>query len=546
MPGSLPIYAPRVRDELTRYLNDQWNAVIDSDVDGAASEPRAIEAENTRYGQLQAARRVARTIFLGSVPTKAAKGTEDVRIKLGVVQPDENISVFGDALSRLRERLSHLYQTDQGRYWFDVQPNLTRTVADRANKVEDWQLWDELKKRLDQVKETGLFERLHRCPTDGGDVADESEARLVVVHPQFSHRRGAAQSRALEKAQAILDSRGNSPRRFRNMLLFVSTDEDALGRLQEETRRYLAWRSIVEDGDALNLDRTQRQQAERARDEGDKTISLLLDGSYTWLLVPTQEGTNPIVWETISLSGADFDSVGNFVQRASNKARSTEALIPAWSPVHLKRELDNYLWKDGRAHIKVKEVWEALATYAYFPRLKNHTVLMDSVKDGLRTKDFFGYALSAADDGSYRGLVFGESTPSVYFDNSAVIVKPEVAAAAAEKDRPVSAHGAGGDHPTGGRHPGEPDIDVPAPPPAPSNPKRFFGRIQLDPQRLSRGAGQINEEVLQHLAGLVGSNVEVELEITVSVPEGIPDRVVRTVTENARTLKFDDFGFEEE
>lgn len=57
-------------------------------------------------------------------------------------------------------------------------------------------------------------------------------------------------------------------------------------------------------------------------------------------------------------------------------------------------------------------------------------------------------------------------------------------------------------------------------------------------------AGQVSEEVLQHLAGLVGAEVEVELDISVRVPDGIPDRVVRTVSENARTLKFDSFGFE--
>ncbi len=36
------------------------------------------------------------------------------------------------------------------------------------------------------------------------------------------------------------------------------------------------------------------------------------------------------------------------------------------------------------------------------------------------------------------------------------------------------------------------------------------------------------------------------LEITVKVPEGIPDRVVRIVSENANALKFEHFEFEAE
>ena len=39
MPGSFPLDVPGVRDELTRYLDDNWNAVVDSEVDGKQSIP---------------------------------------------------------------------------------------------------------------------------------------------------------------------------------------------------------------------------------------------------------------------------------------------------------------------------------------------------------------------------------------------------------------------------------------------------------------------------------------------------------------------------
>jgi hypothetical protein len=40
--------------------------------------------------------------------------------------------------------------------------------------------------------------------------------------------------------------------------------------------------------------------------------------------------------------------------------------------------------------------------------------------------------------------------------------------------------------------------------------------------------------------------VRVTLEIEADIPSGTPDNVVRTVTENSRTLKFTQAGFEEE
>jgi hypothetical protein len=62
---------------------------------------------------------------------------------------------------------------------------------------------------------------------------------------------------------------------------------------------------------------------------------------------------------------------------------------------------------------------------------------------------------------------------------------------------------------------------------------------------MSRDAGQVADEIVKHLAGLVDTDVEVRIEITAKSGDGFDDEVVRTVTENARTLKFDQLGFEE-
>ena len=58
--------------------------------------------------------------------------------------------------------------------------------------------------------------------------------------------------------------------------------------------------------------------------------------------------------------------------------------------------------------------------------------------------------------------------------------------------------------------------------------------------------GQIGEEVISHLAGIVNATVKVTLEIEAEVSSGVPDHVVRTVTEGSRVLKLTSQGFEEE
>ncbi len=76
--------------------------------------------------------------------------------------------------------------------------------------------------------------------------------------------------------------------------------------------------------------------------------------------------------------------------------------------------------------------------------------------------------------------------------------------------------------------------------------KRFHGTVSLDPTRVGRDAGRIAEEIISHLTAPVGSKVTVTLEIEARFADGVPEDVVRTVTENCRALKFSSQEFEKE
>jgi hypothetical protein len=75
--------------------------------------------------------------------------------------------------------------------------------------------------------------------------------------------------------------------------------------------------------------------------------------------------------------------------------------------------------------------------------------------------------------------------------------------------------------------------------------RRFHGSIGLSAIRISRDAGQIADEVVQHLTKLPGANVEVTIEIQAEIQKPLQKAWSRTVSKNSRTLKFRTFGFEE-
>ena len=540
MPGSIAIDAPRVREELLRYLPEGWNAVVDKDVDGDSADPRAIDAENSRFGGISAARRVARTIFMGSAPhvrQQTARGIEDVRIRLGVAQPGEMLSVYNDATGRMTDRLTHLY-TGSHRYWYDTQPNLRRTMEDRAVNLEPIEVENEVVRRLRGIRERGDFSAVHPCP-NSEMVPDEPTARLVILSPASVHRGRQRDSAALRAANEILDKRGDSPRAFRNMLIFVVPDVDQWPTLEKEVRRYLAWGSIIEDADALNLDTHQRREASRFKSRSNETLGMCLNETYCWLLIPTQEGTDPIRWEETRIAGPQDNPVAKAVQ----KVRSDEQIIKQWSPALLKMELDKWLWKE-EDHISLKRVWECLATYLYLPRLSSSDVLLDTVRNGIQNKEWFGYANSVGDDGRYEGLQFGSASGSIYLDERSVLVKPNVAAKQllAESDPPPYPvppvpPGPG----PGGGTPPDPGGTT-----TPSRPKRFYGSVNLDPLRASRDAQNVINEVVQHLTGLSDSNVKVTIDIEATFADGVPEDLARTLTENCRTLRFNTQEFEDE
>ena len=178
-------------------------------------------------------------------------------------------------------------------------------------------------------------------------------------------------------------------------------------------------------------------------------------------------------------------------------------------------------------------------------------MLLHAVADGVAlltwNDDTFGYADSVDEKaGRYRGLRGGQSISVPDVDAAGVLVKPDVARRQLDAERATAVvlpapvgdgTGDSGTVPdTGSASLLAPEVGL----------TRFHGNVSLDATRAGRDASRIADEVITHLAGLVGTNVTVTLEIHTDIPDGAPDHVVRTVTENCRTLKFNSHGFERE
>ena len=255
-------------------------------------------------------------------------------------------------------------------------------------------------------------------------------------------------------------------------------------------------------------------------------------------MVPTQATPSADVrWQASRLSGSDHLAV-----RASRKLSRDEHLVGKLGATIVRKALDDIpLWRSNE-HVAVRLLIDDYAQQLYLPRLAGPGVLIEALRSGVAmltwAAETFAYAESFDEAaGRYAGLSAG-SQVALSPDDPGIIVTP--AAARSQLRHDVSDV----EPPSVGSDPGTAN-PVLSPPPAPQPHRRYHGAVRLDATRVGRDASQIAQEVIAHLVGLAGADVTVTIEIEATLPDGASEHVVRTVTENGRTLKFESgSGFE--
>ncbi|MFA7234004.1 MAG: DUF499 domain-containing protein [Terrimicrobiaceae bacterium] len=547
LPGSLPLYDGSARNELIYYLGPGWDPVMDRDVDGERAETTMLEAKETRFGSVQAARRVARTVFLSSAPSSVnmkagTRGIDRARVLLGCLQPGQTSSLYSDALNRLADQLHYMSSSgdkaqDATRYWFDTRANLRREMEERKKRFEDK---NEVRGRMAEIVKklaagATFFDGVHIF-TPHSDVPDDSALRLVVLPPEQFYSREEPRL-ANEAALDYVRNNGTKPRYRGNRLLFLAPDHGVLTRLRDCIRVALAWNSIVEDVAAMRLvlDNLQAEQARKELKGAEDVLPRVARECFKWLLCPSQEnptGKPSVENFPLNTGGA---ALGPEIERV---CLDNEWVISTWSPIHLRTKLKELYWKADKLAVKAADFWEDTLRYLYLPRLKDRGVIAQAVVKGAGTRDFFGTAYGEH-DGKFDGFKLGDS--DVQFDDTLLLIEP-CAAKTYEAVNPPFQPGQGISPPavilTTGTSVQEQPPTGPTPVPASSRSKMFYGSADITPVTAKVRLVQIAEEIISILGGDPNATVKVTLEVSAEFPGGASDQVKRAVSENANALGF--------
>lgn len=550
LPGSLPLYDADTRNEALYYLPVGWDPVLERDVDGERAETTQIESRETRLGSVQACRRAARAIFLGSapsVPDQRVRGIEAKRVILGVAQPGQTVGLYEDALKRLQDRLHYLNHAG-GRYWFDTRPNLRREMEERKRHLKDREdLHPPLREALQKNLGGGPFAGVHVF-TPGADVPDDVALRLVVLPPEAPYHKKEPRQ-AVDRAGDILRKRGEAPRQRQNRLLFLAADAETVAPLKEHLRSLLAWKSIVADYEhnRIVLDNLMIQQAKNDAKQAQDDLLPMIRETYKWLLAPMQEavpgkGISEVAWEAEPLDRG----AASLTAEIGRILTENEWVIGPWAPVHLKKTLETWFWKDAPA-VAALEVWQKCGCYLYLPRLRDEEAFWKTVEAGAPSRDFFGLA-NGREEGRYLGLRFGQ-VGSLVRDGLLLIEPQEADAQSAAREREAVERAEKektADSPPIERaapQPFSPQVSEEAKKAWGVEPRaqichRFFGTLELDPVKARTQFAEFVDEILIHLITSSGIKVRlsIDLEAQTSAPSGFDENLQRTLRENSNAL----------
>ena len=552
MPGTLPMSDKTVSTEFTRHLDNEtvWLPIIDTEIDGKKSVPHLIDGLNPMYGEMQMARRVARTLFLGTAPRirSQASGLDILHIRLGTLEPGVPVSRPPDVLEHIKQRSANLYD-DGNRYWYDTQKNLNREAEERAGQIEAFRVRDYIMSALQKntAKGRGEFEKVH-CSDKPTEITDEMSQRLVIMPPdtKWTDKGDEAWKETIMK---ILESKGGGNRLYRNSLSFVMCDSTRWSDLEKSVRLLLAWTHISDHPETYNLDAFKRKEARKMVKNSEKTALSRLSEAYRALVVPVQDDPKGEV-EFITRN-LPSDTIQSIASKASQQMVNDAHLIPKYSPKLLSEDMQNWFLKDEE-HIDLKRACEAYFQFTYFPRLKDQKTFRDAISEGVSGRDF-GHARSSK-DGIYDNPRIGESFGSFQMDGHSVLIRKDVAekvvkeaAEAALKAAAATIPG-GGNEPDGENNQGGGDSGSSEGTDVSGTKAHEEGggsgtlttQIIIDANIKSDSSRKEFDELTEHIVKQLivdpKSNTKIRVTIESENSEGFDAATIRTVKENASNL----------
>jgi hypothetical protein len=439
--GTAPLDDQFFRASVLDQLGEErLQAAILADIAGEEAHAVRLDAEAPdTLRRLRLHRKVATALFFESSGGQQRQEATVPELRLAVGEPDLDVGYVETALEALQDACYYL-GFEGNRYRFSIRPNLNKLLADRRAALDAHDVEEEARTAIRRVfsSKQGVAAPFELCPfpEDTAAVADLPALQLVYLDPV----RGVGEEGRAFVRRALVE-KGANARAFKNALVFVLPE--ASGALLEAARRALAWRTLADEAESLELDEEGRRQLAEQQKRAERDLQEAVWRAYHRLAFLGADGD--VVEEDLGLlHSSAAESMMALVQaRLRQRDELTEGLAPG-------KVIQS--WPKDLAEWSTKAFRDAVYASPVFPRVTRADALKETIARGVR-EGLFGYAIKRGSE--YVRIAFGgELDPAdVDFSDEVVLVPEELARqleeAAPSVEAPVPAPTATAEAPAG-------------------------------------------------------------------------------------------------
>ena len=384
-----------IRRELIKHIGSEWDSIFAQDITSQGAGAKKVDISvGESYRPYRLGTAVSTAIFMMSFSGRGEKGTSLKDLKLSVALPEFSSNVIDSVVNQLREKL--FYLSDEGLF-FTNRPNLNRlTVLKEANFPKELVL-EEGENLIKQHLSASSPFKIYIHKQFPKDIPDSPDLKLVILDSDKPDR-------------DLLEKYGESPRKYRNTLIFLCVDENYRDSFYLYIRRLLALQSIEED-ESLNLTEGQRKEVKNKINHHRQREYEELRRFYRKLYLPAKDNFKEVDFGIPTFGESKLD------REIYEYLRSSGEILEHISPEVIKEK-----YMQDKDYIEVVKLYEAFLRTPGELRLTNKEAYIKSIKEGV-SKGTFGFGYLENDNPVCKDIM---KEPQIEWLEREIVIKPEL------------------------------------------------------------------------------------------------------------------------
>jgi hypothetical protein len=393
--GDFNLGNEELRRELIKHIGQEWDSIIAQDITSSTSGAKKVDQMlGSSYLSYRLGTAVSTTIFMLSFSGRGERGASIREIKLSTIKPSFSSTVIDTVLSNLKEKL--FYLSDEG-FFFTNQPNLNRIIVSREENITDNEIYEEARKILERHISRDKKFRIYIHPKFSRDVPDNEELKLVILDSD-------------KPEKDFLEKHGETPRVFRNTMIFLCVDEGQRDLFYSYIRKLITLRRIEQDKKLKLSDGQRRELKNKLKSHQDREYEELRK-FYRKLFIPVREGYKEIDIGLPTFGESEIDKeIYTFLK---NEGEILERISP-------KVIKDKYMV--NKDFIEIKTLYESFLKTPGELRIFSKEGFINGLKEGVRS-GLFGFGYLEGNEPICKSI---KETPNIAFSDGEIIIRPEL------------------------------------------------------------------------------------------------------------------------